>query len=110
MRPMEHSIAAKYAARPAAHFVRPSVRARQRRLGLQRTGTFSPASSRSTVLRIADLGPIVALRASWRAIRPARVRRPVAGPPRPAASISWARSGRTGATRRPSAAMAPWRG
>ena len=31
---MDHSIAAKYAARPAAHFVRASARARERRLGL----------------------------------------------------------------------------
>ena len=35
---MEHSIAAKYAARPAAHFVRPSARTRERRLGLHPAG------------------------------------------------------------------------
>ena len=32
---MQHSIAAKYAARPAARFVQPSSRARERRLGLR---------------------------------------------------------------------------
>ena len=37
---MEHSIAAKYAARPAARFVRPSTRVRERRLGLRPSGSF----------------------------------------------------------------------
>ena len=40
--PMEHSIAARYAARPAARFVHPSARARERRLGL-RGGRLVPA-------------------------------------------------------------------
>ena len=40
---MEHSIAAKYAARPAAQFVRPSTRVRERRLGLRPSGSFSCA-------------------------------------------------------------------
>ena len=107
---MEHSIAAKYAARPGARFVRPSSRARQRRLGLRSTDAFRPAPSCAAVLRTVDLGPVVVLRASWRAIRTAEPRRPVAGPPRASVEIHWARSGGTGATRRPSAAMAPWRG
>ena len=68
---MQHSIAAKYAARPAARFVRSSPRARERRLGLRST-TFQAASSHQTALRRADLGPYVQLRASWRSIRPAR--------------------------------------
>ena len=106
---MEHSIAAKYAARPAARFVHPSSRARQRRLGLRASGSFNPAPSRATVLRTTDLGPLVAMRAASRTIRPARTR-PVEGPPRPVATMQWARSGRTGVTHRPSAAMAPWRG
>ena len=105
---MEHSIAAKFAARPAARFVHPSSRARQRRLGLRPTGSFSAAPSQATVLRTADLGPYVRLRASWRAIRPARTR-VVSGPPRPAATMQWAWSARSGTPRRSSAAPAPWR-
>src|SRR5688500_11038292 len=81
LRPMGHSIAARYAARPTASFVRPSVRARQRRLGLRALGSFDPAPNRATVLRIADIGPLVAMRAASRTIRPARPR-PIAGPPR----------------------------
>lgn len=107
---MEHSIAAKYAARPTARFVRPSSRARQRRLGLRSTDAFRPAPSRGDVLRAASLGALLVLRASWRAIRPARPRRPVSGPPRASGAIHWARPGQTARTRRRSAAMAPWRG
>ena len=40
---MDHSIAAKYAARPAARFVRPSTRVRERRLGLRPSGSFHGA-------------------------------------------------------------------
>jgi hypothetical protein len=106
---MEDSIAAKFAARPVARFVRPSSRAAERRLGLRAIGSFIPARSRPTVLRTLDVGPLVAMRAASRAIRPARPKRPVSGPPRPVATISWARSSRAGRTHRPSAAMAPWR-
>jgi 8-oxo-dGTP pyrophosphatase MutT (NUDIX family) len=55
---MEHSIAARHAVRPAARFVRPSARFRERRLGLGSAGAFRAASSRATVLRRADLGPL----------------------------------------------------
>ena len=70
---MDHSIAAKYAARPAAHFVRPSARARERRLGLVAAGRV-PARGRprATVLRRPDVAPLASLRGRWRAIRPAR--------------------------------------
>src|SRR2546422_577624 len=64
---MQHSIAAKYAARPAARFVRPSARVRERRLGLRVNGSFQPASARATVLQRNDLPPLVPLRADWRA-------------------------------------------
>src|SRR5438034_6165246 len=60
---MQHSIAARFAARPAARFVRPSARARERRLGLRPMGSFRPASATLTVLRRADLGPLVQLHA-----------------------------------------------
>ncbi len=51
MRPMGHSIAAKYAARPAARFVHPSSRASERRLGLVPTSSFSAVAARQTELR-----------------------------------------------------------
>ncbi len=107
---MEHSIAAKYAARPAARFPRPSARARERRLGLHVTGSFRPTSGRATVLRRADLGPLVRLRAGWRAIRPAPAQRPATGRPRPLVTMHWAGSGRHGTAGRTGAAAAPWRG
>jgi hypothetical protein len=107
---MQHSIAAKYAARPAASFVRPSSRIRERHLGLRMRGTFQAASPHATVLRRTDLSPLVRLRASWRAVRPARPNRPVAGHVRPVVSMVWARSGRPGRDRRHGAATAPWLG
>jgi len=107
---MQHSIAAKYAARPAASFVRPSSRVRERHLGLRQRGTFQPASPRATVLRRTDLPPLVRLRASWRAVRPARSQRPVGGRVRPVVSMAWTRSTRLGLDRRSGAAAAPWLG
>ena len=106
---MQHSIAAKYAVRSAARFVRPSSQARQRRLGLRAASTFQPASPRATVLRRADLGPIAQLRANWRAIRPARSHRITAGLPRPLVRMSWASVGQARSDRRSGAASAPWR-
>lgn len=105
---MQHSIAAKYAVRPVARFVRPSARARERRLGLRVTGSFQPATPRATVLRRADLGPLVQLRASWRAVSATRPERP-SGFSLRAHTMSWAGTGRPGG-RRGSAAPAPWRG
>jgi hypothetical protein len=105
---MEHSIAAKYAARPSARFVRSSSRAKQRRLGLRTTQSFNAAPSQATVLRTADLGPLVRLKANWRSIRAARPHRRAAGQPRPLVRMRWARSAGTGSVRRSSAASAPW--
>lgn len=105
---MQRSIAAKYAARPAARFVRGSARQRERRLGLRASHTLVAASSHGTVLRLPDVGPLVALRASWRAIRPAAVSAPVSGRPHPSTSMHWTRSVRTGADRRSRPAPA-WR-
>jgi hypothetical protein len=105
---MGHSIAAKYAARPAARFVRPSSRARERRLGLGGSVSFSAVAGLQTQLRSSDAGPYERLRAGWRGPRPAPTTargRPV----RPAVTMHWARSGRSGRGRRPSAAAAPWR-
>ena len=107
---MQHSIAAKYAARPAARFVRPSTRLRERRLGLRAVGSFHAAPPRATVLRRMDLPPLVRLRANWRAVRPARPARRVGGRIGPVVSMSWARFGRSGGGRRSGAASTPWPG
>jgi len=105
---MQHSIAAKYAARPAARFVHSSPRARERRLGL-RTMTFQAASSHQTALRRTDLGPYVQLRASWRSIQPARSHAGVrTGRIRPVVAFRWTRLGQPIRRDRPSAASAPW--
>ena len=105
---MQHSIAAKYAARPAARFVRSSPRARERRLGL-RTQAFQAASSHQTALRRTDLGPYVQLRASWRSIQPARSFAGLrTGRIRPAVTFCWMRLGQPIRRDRPSAASAPW--
>ena len=107
---MDHSIAAKYAARPAAHFVRPSTRVRERRLGLRPSSSFHAPAAHATVLRGPEVAPLTRLRAGWRAIQPAVPRRRGGGRPRPAVIMQWARSGRAGDARRPGAASAPWRG
>jgi hypothetical protein len=107
---MDHSIAAKYAARPAAHFVRPSTRVRERHLGLRPSGGFHASRVRTTVLHGPDVAPLARLRARGRAIQPAPVRRPTSGRPRPLVTMEWARSGRAGVARRPGSAPAPWPG
>ncbi len=106
---MDHSIAAKYAARPAAHFVRPSVRTRERRLGLHVGGPFRATAQRATVLRRPDVAPLVSLRGRWRSIQPAVGERSHDGRPHPRVEMRWARSGSGAAIRRSSAASAPWR-
>jgi hypothetical protein len=108
---MQHSIAAKYAARPAARFVRPSPRARERRLGLRSEATFRPATLRATVLRDVDLSPLVRLRARWRSVQPSRPYAAVAGRLHPVVVMRWSRFG-AGRARRPMPASppAPWRG
>src|SRR3954471_8790262 len=98
---MDHSIAAKYAARPAARFVRPSTRVRERRLGLRPAGTFRAPGLRATVLRGPAVAPVTQLRAGWGPITPAATRRSSAGRPRPLVVMSWSRSGRAGTARRP---------
>ena len=105
---MDHSIAAKYAARPAARFVRPSAHVRERRLGLRSSGSFHAPGVRPTVLRGSEIAPLVRLRAGWRAITPAVARRHRSGRPRPLVAMDWARSGRAVGVRRPGAASAPW--
>jgi hypothetical protein len=106
---MEHSIAAKYAARPAARFVSPSNRVRERRLGLRPADPFRAPGTRSTVLNRPDIAPLTRLRAGWRSIEPARPREHHSGQLRPRVAMHWASSARSGAgPRRPRAASAPW--
>ena len=107
---MQHSIAAKYAARPAARFVRPSSRTRERRLGLRPSGSMQAATPRATVLRHPDIAPLTHLRAGWRAITPARGAAASGGRPRPLVDMRWANARHAGTARRVSAAPAPWRG
>ena len=99
------SIAAKYAARPAAHFVRASARARERRMGLVSASAFRPAVTTATVLRRPDVAPLTSLRGRWRSIRPAGPR-PSTGRPHHAIVMHWTRSQPAAAARRPSAASA----
>lgn len=106
---MQHSIAAKYAARPPARFIRPSGRERERRLGLRRTLTFTPAAGYMTVLHRTDRGPLAGLHSTWRSIRPAQSSRPVSGLPRPVVVFHWTRFGTSRPDRHSSAAPAPWR-
>jgi len=106
---MERSIAARYAARQTARFVRPSTRARERRLGLRGAGSFRPAATRMTILRSPGGSVLAHLRGDWRAIRAARPRRAVGGLPRPSVTFHWTGSNVAGSARRSSAATAPWR-
>jgi len=102
---MQHSIAARYAAWPA-RYVHPSVRARERRLGLHPGSFFVAASPRRTVLRRPDVGPLTALRAPWRALTVAPARPPRSGRPRPAAGMAWTSTHRAGGPHRSSVAPA----
>jgi hypothetical protein len=106
---MQHSIAARYVARPAARFVRPSVTDRERRLGLRASGSMQAASAHPTVLRRADLGPFVELRARWRAYSPALAVRPSLSPLRHGARMTWAGSESPRGPRRRGAAPTLWR-
>ena len=107
MRLMEHSIAAKYAARPAASFPRPPVRTRERRLGLASAVAFRAMSGRTTEIRSRIESPLPTIRGASRTITPTRSRIPASGRPRPTVSMTWARSVRNGRSR---AATAPWLG
>ena len=104
---MQHSIAAKYAARPAAFFVRPAGRERERRLGLHASLSFQRAATRVTILRPSHGGLHMS---GWRPVASALSRSHRSGVVRPAVTIRWAGLGRPRADRRSSLAPAPWRG
>ena len=102
---MQHSIAARYAAWPA-RYVHPSVRARERRLGLHPGSFFVAASPRRTVLRRPEGGPRPARRAPGRALAAAPARPPRRGRPRPATGMAWTSTHRAGGPHRSSVAPA----
>jgi hypothetical protein len=105
---MHHSIAARFTARPAARFPRPSTRDRERRLGLRTRSAFRAAPALPTLLRGAELGPLVQLHADWRTITPAR---PSGGPSmrlRSASPMAWT-SSTSSRPHRLRAVAAPWR-
>jgi len=107
LRVMEHSIAARFAARPAARFPRSIGGNGRRRLGLTPMGAFRPASARLTILRRDAPSPLAQLRRDSRSIAATRPTRPSTGRPRPVVSPTWSRSV---SVRRPSAPVAPWQG
>jgi hypothetical protein len=103
---MEHSITARYQARPVARFPRSTSGSRRPRLGLGAKHPFRPAPTRLTVLLRDQPSPVAHLRRDPRSIAATRPIRPSSGLPRPAFSLTWQRSQ---APRRPSAHAAPWR-
>lgn len=103
---MEHSITARYAARPVARFPRASSGSRARRLGLGAGRAFSPAPTRLTVLLRDQPSPVAHLRRDPRSIAATRPLRPSNGLPRPPFALTWQRSL---APRHPSAPAALWR-
>ena len=105
MPPMEHSITARYAARPAARFPRASSGSRQRRLGLASGRAFSPAPTRLTVLLHDQPSPLAHIRRDARSIAATRPIRYSSGHLRPAFSLTWG----SPVPRHRSAYAAPWR-
>jgi hypothetical protein len=103
---MEHSLAARFATRPAARFPKASPASPRARLGLRSGPAFRPATARLTVLRRAEPSPAIRLRHDPRSIAATRPARVSNGILRPAASPTWARSV---VVRRASAPVAPWR-
>ena len=69
---MQHSITARYQARPAARFPQVASGSRRRRLGLGGDRAFSPAPTRLTVLRNDQPSPLSYLRGDPRSIAATR--------------------------------------
>lgn len=103
---MEHSITARYAARPAARFPRASSGSRQRRLGLGSGRAFSPAPTRLTVLLRDQPSPLAHIRRDPRSIAATRPIRYSSGHLRPPFTLTW---GSPAVPRHRSAHAAPWR-
>jgi hypothetical protein len=107
---MQHSIAARFAARPSARFVTVAPGAREPRLGLGRHARFHVAADRPTFLRRPERGPVAVLRVDWRAVVPARAHPSAAGLVAAHPPVRWANVGARTAGRRSRAATAPWHG
>lgn len=107
---MQHSIAAKYAARTSAKFVPPSAQARERRLGLRRHPLFEPAERHETCLRPDSVALLESMRASWRAITPVQQDLPRFGAITRPDRIEWSRAASARSAYRSRALPAPWRG
>ena len=103
---MEHSITARYAARPAARFPRAVERQPPAAPRPRRGRAFSPAPTRLTVLLRDQPSPVAHLRRDPRSIAATRPIRHSTGRLRPAFSLTWQRSP---APRHSSAHAAPWR-
>lgn len=104
---MQHSVAALHGAWPA-RYVHPSMRARERRLGLGAGPRFVPAPSRHTVLRHPEIGSLTELRAPWRAPVIEADRAVLVTRPQSVAPMSWTRTDRGAGPRRAPVAPA-WR-
>ena len=104
---MQHSIAAKYAARPAASFVRSVGLGRERRLGLRPGLNYQRAATRVRLARPSHGGLHLS---GWRPVSPLRRGLPVSGILRPAVAIRWTGDAGPTADRRDSLAPASWRG
>lgn len=112
MSAMQHSIAARNVARTAARFVRSSASSRERRLGLRVGGPARAARSGGAVPTALDrdgLGPILRLRARWRAVTPARTVSPRVGALRRPDRLAWSARGRRGARHATALRPSPWR-
>jgi len=104
---MQRSITARYAARPAASFVRPVGNGRERRLGLHSSLSFQRAATRLTILRSSPGGLHLS---GWSPVTTTTPNSPRCGVVRPAVTIRWAETGRPRPDRRSSLATALWRG
>jgi hypothetical protein len=104
---MQHSIAAKYAAWPAACFVRPAGREREARLGLRAGLTYRRAATRPVISRPSRFGLHLS---GWRPVSSVRPGVPCSGIVRPSIAIRWTGFSRTSADRRSCLAPASWRG
>src|SRR5664280_781411 len=104
---MQHSIASRYVAWPAASFASSGGREGERRLGLHSGLTFQRAATNRTILRPSHGGLQVT---GWIPATATRRGASRSGLVRAAVTIHWAGVGRPQADRRSSLAPAPWRG